>query len=82
MFSVKKLVSATIRIEGHADARGTPEANQVLSQRRADAVKSYLVGKGVDAPMLKAVGAGSKAPKNTADLFSGENRRVEIGRQE
>jgi len=78
----KKGSGRVVRIEGHADARGTPEANQVLSQRRADAVKSYLVGKGVDAPMLKAVGAGSKAPKNTADLFSGENRRVEIGRQE
>ncbi len=70
----------TVRIEGHADASGTPEANQALSERRAEAVKSYLVDKGADASMLEAVGLGATAPKVTKDPFAAENRRVEIGR--
>ena len=78
----KKGSGRVVRIEGHADASGTTEVNQALSQKRAEAVKAYLMEKGVDAPMLKAMGVGAKDPKNPADPFSGENRRVEIGRQE
>jgi outer membrane protein OmpA-like peptidoglycan-associated protein len=67
-----------VRIEAHTDASGSPEANRLLSQRRADAVKDYLVGRGVDAAMLQAVGMGSSAPKLAANPFAPENRRVEI----
>lgn len=70
----------TVRIEGHADASGTPEANVVLSQRRAEAVKDYLVSLGADPAMLAPVGVGANAPKNQRDPFAAENRRVEIGR--
>ena len=49
-------------------------------ERRAEAVKSYLVDKGADASMLEAVGLGATAPKVTKDPFAAENRRVEIGR--
>ncbi len=69
-----------IRVEGHADASGTPEVNQSLSQKRADAVKAYLVGHGADESMLEAVGLGSSAPKVAGDPFAAANRRVEIGR--
>jgi len=69
-----------VRVIGHADASGTAEANQLLSQRRADAVKAYLVQKGADADMLVAVGVGAKEPKNAANPNAAENRRVEIGR--
>ena len=70
-----------VRVIGHADASGTPEANQALSLRRAEAVKSYLVSKGADADMLVVVGVGSKDLKNAANPTAAENRRVEIGRQ-
>lgn len=70
----------TVRIEGHADATGTPEANQSLSQRRAEAVRAYLIDKGADGALLEAVGLGATAPKNATDPFAAENRRVEIGR--
>lgn len=70
-----------VKIEGHADASGTPEGNQVLSQKRADAVKDYLVQRGADPAMLVAVGTGSNELKDTAHPFSAENRRVEIGRE-
>ncbi len=70
-----------VRIEGHADASGTAEVNQSLSQRRAEAVKSYLVQHGADQAMLLPVGLGSSAPRVAADPFAAGNRRVEIGRQ-
>lgn len=70
----------TVRIEGHADASGSDDYNRTLSQRRADAVKQYLVRKGADGAILDAVGLGAEHPKVAADPFSAENRRVEIGR--
>ncbi len=69
-----------VRIEGHADASGTSAANQALSQRRAEAVKSYLVELGAEPSMIAPVGVGANAPKNAKDPFAPENRRVEIGR--
>ena len=70
----------TVRIEGHADASGAQEANRALSQRRAEAVKQYLVKNGADDGMLQAVGVGAERPKVIANPFAPENRRVEIGR--
>jgi OmpA-OmpF porin, OOP family len=67
-----------VRIEAHTDASGSAESNWLLSQRRADAVKAYLVDRGVDASMLQAVGMGSSEPKSAADPLAPENRRVEI----
>ncbi|MDI1261211.1 OmpA family protein [Aquabacterium sp.] len=78
----KKGSGSVVKIEGHADASGSADANLVLSQRRADAVKSYLVEQGVDASLLASVGVGTKDLKNASNPFSGENRRVEIGRQQ
>ena len=69
-----------VRIEGHADASGVASANLALSQRRAEAVKDYLVQLGADAAMLEPVGLGTTAPKNSKDPMAPENRRVEIGR--
>lgn len=69
-----------VRVIGHADASGTPEANEALSLRRAEAVKAYLVQKGADADMLLIVGVGAKNPVNPTNPMGAENRRVEIGR--
>lgn len=69
-----------VRIEGHADASGTAAANVALSQKRAESVREFLVARGADPAMLSPVGMGANAPKNGADPFSPENRRVEIGR--
>lgn len=76
----KKGSGKTVRIEGHADASGAAAANLTLSQKRAEAVKDYLVELGADASMLSPVGVGANAPKNSKDPFAAENRRVEIGR--
>jgi OOP family OmpA-OmpF porin len=47
-----------IHIEGHTDRIGTQEYNQKLSERRADAVKAYLVSKGVDGTKIETIGMG------------------------
>lgn len=77
----KRGTGRVVRIEGHADATGSEDINLPLSQKRAEAVKDYLVKNGADATMLQAVGMGSKAPKISKDPAAAENRRVEIGRQ-
>jgi outer membrane protein OmpA-like peptidoglycan-associated protein len=73
---------ATAVIEGHADRRlrSDEKYNQDLSERRANAVLSYMAGKGVQAGKLSAVGYGYSRPKVQPDLVNGnpENRRVEI----
>ena len=69
-----------VRVEGHADASGAAQANLSLSQKRAEAVKDYLVELGADPSMIEPVGVGANAPKNAKDPFAPENRRVEIGR--
>jgi len=69
-----------VRVVGHADASGTPDANEALSVLRAQAVKAYLVQKGADPDMLVVVGEGSKNLINPSNPTGAENRRVEIGR--
>jgi len=69
-----------ITIEGHTDSRGSVPYNQDLSERRANSVRDYLIGKGVPAEKLKAVGYGELRPK--VKEVSPEtlliNRRVEF----
>jgi OOP family OmpA-OmpF porin len=76
----KRGTGRQVKIVGHADASGSQAGNLTLSQRRAEAVRSYLVNKGADPAMLTAVGLGSAEPKNKANPYASENRRVEIGR--
>jgi OmpA-OmpF porin, OOP family len=80
VLKARKGSGKTVRIEGHADASGTAAVNMALSERRAMAVKDYLVGLGADPAMLVPVGLGSTVPKNPQDPLAAENRRVEIGR--
>jgi outer membrane protein OmpA-like peptidoglycan-associated protein len=70
---------ATLLVAGHADASGSDAFNQGLSQRRAGAVKRFLVGRfKLPDETVIAVGHGRTQPKNPADPFAGENRRVRI----
>jgi OOP family OmpA-OmpF porin len=65
---------------GHTDSVGSDKYNQKLSIRRAEAVKSYLVSKGVDAKRVYTEGKGEKQPVATNKTAAGraQNRRVEI----
>ncbi len=69
-----------VRIEGHTDSRGRDSYNLDLSQRRANAVREYLIGDGIDRDRLEAVGYGETVPiadNETADGRA-KNRRVEF----
>lgn len=67
-------------IAGHTDSLGSESYNLVLSQRRADAVRKYLISKGVAEGRLTAVGYGESEPVDTNETNEGRqtNRRVEF----
>lgn len=81
VLKTKKNTDRQVRVIGHADASGTPAANQALSIKRAESVRDYLVSKGADPALLVIEGVGSKDLKNPAKPNADENRRVEIGRK-
>jgi outer membrane protein OmpA-like peptidoglycan-associated protein len=69
-----------VTVEGHTDNRGAADFNTSLSQSRAEAVRTYLVGKGVEADRLDAKGFGPTRPIGDNKTAKGreENRRVEF----
>lgn len=69
-----------IVVEGHTDSRGSDDANLSLSQKRAEAVRTYLVSQGIDSNKISAAGIGEARPvadNNTAEGRA-NNRRVEL----
>jgi outer membrane protein OmpA-like peptidoglycan-associated protein len=78
--------SMRVRVEGHTDSKGSDAYNKRLSQRRAEAVVKYLIGKGIDPSRLEAVGYGKSRPiapnedENGRDNPTGraKNRRTEF----
>ena len=70
----------TIHITGHTDAVGTDEANQILSEGRANAVKADLVKRGIAGERITTEGKGEKEPVANNDTEEGRalNRRVEF----
>lgn len=74
-----RLAGSTFLVAGHTDAKGADGYNQALSEKRAQAVRSYLTEKhGVPEPALLAVGFGEEQPKKGSDPYAPENRRVQI----
>ena len=74
-----------LRVNGHTDGIGTDQFNLDLSRRRADAVKSALLGRyGVAAGRLETAGFGESQPKDTNETMEGRarNRRVELRRSD
>jgi outer membrane protein OmpA-like peptidoglycan-associated protein len=67
-------------VEGHTDSQGSDRINQPLSLNRANAVRDYLVSRGVDADKIRAVGLGATRPllDNRNAENRANNRRVEI----
>ncbi|MDH5436259.1 MAG: OmpA family protein [Gammaproteobacteria bacterium] len=70
----------SIEIVGHTDSTGSDEYNQSLSQRRATAVKNYLVEQGMNTNTISTVGVGESRPiaDNNTTEGRARNRRVEV----
>jgi general secretion pathway protein A len=77
---LKDTPSARIAIKGYTDSYGSEGYNQSLSRFRANIVKNYLLGHGIDAGRMIVAGLGSEDPLYSNDTPSGRsaNRRVEI----
>jgi OmpA-OmpF porin, OOP family len=72
--------SLMVDVEGHTDATGKEEKNQTLSEARANAVKTYLVSKGIVESRLTATGYGATKPvaDNKTAAGKAKNRRTEL----
>ncbi len=69
-----------LTVEGYTDSQGSSSYNMVLAQKRADAVRSYLISRGYPGDLIQAQGIGEESPvadNNTAEGRA-NNRRVEI----
>ena len=76
--SSPQLENRNFTVVGHTDAKGSAGYNKALSDRRAAAVRRYLIDNGVAASRLRAVGKGESQLLNNDDPEGAENRRVEI----
>ncbi len=77
---LKESPDRKVTIEGHTDSTGSAELNQALSERRADAVRTALLERGVNSNQIVAVGKGMEMPIASNDNAAGRqrNRRVEM----
>ena len=77
---LRQYPETTIQIAGHTDSTGSVDANQRLSERRAEAVKNALVGMGVNPSRLSMIGYGEGKPiaSNNTEAGRQQNRRVEV----
>jgi OOP family OmpA-OmpF porin len=77
---LKSLNWTAMTVVGHTDSTGPAAYNQGLSERRAESVKSYLVGQGLPAAAIQASGQGESKPvaDNATAEGRAQNRRVEV----
>lgn len=77
---LKRHTDLDVSIQGNADERGTAAHNQVLGQKRADAVKAYLAAQGVNTGQIKAVSFGEQNPADPAhtDDAYAKNRNAQV----
>ena len=76
----KEYPQANFSLEGHTDSDGSKSMNQALSERRANAVRDYLIANGIASERLSAAGFGESNPiaSNNTGAGKKENRRVEV----
>jgi outer membrane protein OmpA-like peptidoglycan-associated protein len=78
--SLEEYEGTDVLVVGHTDSTGEDSYNQSLSERRSDAARNFLVGAGLDADRVSAMGRGEMEPIDSNDTEAGrqENRRVEV----
>jgi outer membrane protein OmpA-like peptidoglycan-associated protein len=80
---LNKYAEADLIVEGHTDNTGDAEKNVLLSEKRCESVKTYLISKGIDGKRLTTTGYGQTRPldDNTTAAGRAKNRRVELKTQ-
>jgi peptidoglycan-associated lipoprotein len=75
---LKKYANLSVTIEGNSDERGTREYNLALGERRADAVRKYLVASGIDASRIQTISYGKERPavEGNDESAWAQNRRA------
>lgn len=78
--ALNRVQGKNVKVIGHTDSQGNPDKNKVLSQQRADAVKQYLISKGIAAARLSTEGLGADKPvaDNATPEGRKKNRRIEF----
>jgi outer membrane protein OmpA-like peptidoglycan-associated protein len=78
--SLDEYEGTEVLVVGHTDSTGEESYNQTLSERRADSARTYLLGAGLEAGRVRAVGRGELEPiaSNDTDAGRQDNRRVEV----
>jgi len=78
--AMKENPAMVVEIAGHTDNKGPDDYNMELSQRRSNAVRDYLVKKGISAKRILPKGYGENEPIDTNDTDAGrqKNRRTEV----
>lgn len=78
--TISEYADTRVQIAGHTDSTGSEAYNQQLSERRAQAVANYLMGRGVAGGRISTIGYGETQPVASNDTVEGrqQNRRVEI----
>ena len=77
---LEKNSETKIELASHTDSDGDNKSNMLLSQRRSESVKTYLVNKGINIERIEAQGYGEKQPKasNETKIGKATNRRTEV----
>lgn len=77
---LKRNPKAKVEVQGHTSSEGGDDYNQQLSEDRANAVRDYMIRRGIKAERLTARGYGSSVPKADNDTEAGrkQNRRIEL----
>ena len=80
LVALREFGNVPVEVDGHADAKGSPERNMILSQQRAQAVVDYFVSKGEDPNRFVAIGYGDTRPiaDNSTKEGRQKNRRIEF----
>ena len=77
---LKEYADISVEISGHTDSTGDDQANQLLSEARANSVVNYLTANGIRSNRLQTIGHGSSQPADTNETVEGRqnNRRIEM----
>ena len=77
---MKENTAYKLEMDGYTDNKGKAEANKILSEKRAYAVRKYLIDNGIEEGRLKAAGFGGEKPigDNNTEAGRKKNRRVEF----